>query len=67
MNELTLESLAQRIEVLEKKMAQPSATKNWTSAVGMFDADPELMQEIIAEAAAAREAARRAANEESAK
>ena len=67
MNELTLESLARRIEALEKKLSATPPRKNWTSAVGMFDADPELMQEIIAEAAAAREAERQAASEESAK
>ena len=64
MLDLTLESLARRVEVLEKKMAESHAPKGWVSAVGMFDADPELMQQIIAEAAAAREAERRAANEE---
>ena len=64
MNELTLESLARRIEALEKKLSATPRPKNWTNAVGMFDADPELMQQIIADAAAAREAERRAANEE---
>jgi hypothetical protein len=67
MPELNLQSLAQRIEALEKKLTGPSAPNDWASAVGMFDADPELMQQIIADAAAAREAERRAANEDSAK
>ena len=67
MTELTLESLARRIEALEKKLSATPLSKHWTSAVGMFDADPELMQQIIAEATSAREAERRAANEESAK
>ena len=68
MTELTLESLVQRIEALEKKL--PSlhpAPNNWTSVVGMFDADPELMQQVLADAAAARESERRAVSEESPK
>ena len=65
MAELTLESLAQRIEALEKKLTEPAPTsKDWASVVGLFDADPELMQQVLADAAAAREAERRAANEE---
>jgi hypothetical protein len=67
MTELTLESLAQRIAALEKRLAEPAAPKGWVSVVGMFDADPELMQQVIAEAAAAREAERQAAREEPAK
>ena len=67
MTESTPESLTRRIEVLEKKLAEPPATPNdWASVVGMFDADPELMQQIIADAAAAREAERQTASEESA-
>ena len=64
MTELTLESLSRRIDALEKKLAATPPRKDWTSAVGMFDAHPELMEQVIAEAAAAREAERRAANEE---
>ena len=63
MNELTLEDLARRIEALEKILSAPPQPKNWISSVGMFDADPELMEQIIAEAAAAREAERQAARE----
>ena len=66
MTELTLESLAQRIEALEKKMHAPPAPNDWASVVGMFDADPEPMQQVLADAAAAREAERQAVREESA-
>ena len=68
MTNLTLKTLAQRVEALEKKLTESLPTpNNWASVVGMFDADPELMQQILADASAAREAERRAANEETAK
>ena len=66
MQELTLEALAARIEALEKRVAKESApAKDWRSVVGMFDADPEFMQQVLAEVAAAREAERQAARAES--
>ena len=64
MTELTLETLAQRVEALEKKLTEVPTPNNWASVVGMFDADPELMQQVLADAAAARESERRAASEE---
>ena len=67
MTELTLESLAHRVEALEKKLTVVPTPNNWASVVGMFDADPELMQQVLADASAARESERRAASEESAK
>ncbi len=66
MTNLTLESLAQRVEALEKKLTEVPTPNNWASVVGMFDADPELMQQVLADASAAREAERRAVGEESA-
>jgi hypothetical protein len=68
MAEVTLESLARRVEALEKAIAeqrsQESSKKDWRSVVGMFDDDPEFMQQVIAEGAAWREAERKAAREE---
>jgi hypothetical protein len=66
MPEITLESLAARIEALEKKLAQqaaPSPIKDWRSTIGMF-ADSELAREVDAEIAAAREAERESARRE---
>ena len=64
MTDLTLESLAHRVEVLEKKLTEaPPARNDWASVVGMFDADPELMQQVLADAAA-RESERTSASEE---
>jgi hypothetical protein len=34
---LTLESLAKRVEELERKLASQKPTKDWRSVVGMFD------------------------------
>ena len=68
MREITLESLARRIEALEKALAeqrsQNTPKKDWRSTVGMFDDDPEFMEQVIAEGAAWREAERKAACEE---
>ena len=68
MNELTLEALAKRIEALEKQFAErceeSTAKKDWRSTVGMFDSDPEFMQQVFAEGQAIREAERKAAREE---
>ena len=65
MNELTLESLAKRIEALEKQAAErpaaPAANLDWLKVVGMFDDDLEFMQQVIAEGNAIREAEREAA------
>ncbi len=67
MNELTLESLAQRVEALERLVAQPAPRKkDWRRVVGMFG-DSEFMKRVDAEGQAIREAereeARRAENE----
>ena len=64
MTELTLESLAQRIEALEKKLAEKETPKkDWRKSVGMFDDDPEFMSQVLAEALASRESERQAARE----
>lgn len=64
MAELTLEVLAARIEALEKKLAEkPVPPTDWRSVVGFFDDDAEFMEQVLAEAAAAREADRQAARE----
>ena len=63
-NELTLESLAKRVEELERKLAdrQPAAEKDWRRVVGMFD-DSDFMPQVIAEGNALRQADRAAAKE----
>lgn len=66
MAELTPEAFAaieKRLEAVEKQLAALTATKpprkkDWRRAVGMFDADPEFMRQVIAEGQAIREAAR---------
>ncbi|MDY3562217.1 hypothetical protein R5W23_003679 [Gemmata sp. JC673] len=65
MEDLTLEALAKRVEALEKKLAErPVPGKmDWLKVVGMFDADPEFMQQVIAEGDAVRESERKAARE----
>ena len=67
MEELTLESLAKRVEALEKKLAErtapPTPNQAWLKVVGMFDDDPEFMQQVIVEGQAIREAERKAARE----
>ena len=67
MSELTLESLAKRIEALEKKLAEPilrpASSKDWLKAVGMFDDDPAFIQQVIVEGQAIREAEREASRE----
>lgn len=48
MNELTLESLAKRVETLERLLAVPPSTsrvKDWRLAVGMFTGS-EFMKQI---------------------
>ena len=67
MTDLTLETLAKRVEALEKQMAErsaaPVANLDWLKVVGMFDADPAFMQQVIAEGQAIREAERKVARE----
>jgi hypothetical protein len=63
MSELTLESLAKRVEALEKVIAgkeldQPR--KDWRNVVGMFR-DSEFMREVDDECMRVREAEREAA------
>ncbi len=65
MNEITLESLAQRIEVLERALRQlPSSEKpgpnDWLTTVGMFR-DSDTMRAIDEEGRKIREAEREAA------
>ena len=63
MGEMTLEALASRVEVLEKKVAELSAPKkDWRSVVGMFE-NSEFMKHVDAEVQAAREADRQAGRE----
>lgn len=63
MTELTLESLAKRVEALEKKLAEREEPKNdWRRSYGMF-AGSEFMKQVDEEVAAMREAERQAARE----
>lgn len=63
MAELTLESLAKRVEELEKRLAQQSPKKDWRSVVGMFD-DSEFMKKVDEEGRKIREADRKKARGE---
>ena len=66
MNELTLESLAKRVEALENALAvKPSnhAGKDWRKVVGMFH-DSEFMRAVDEECLRMREAEREAARRE---
>ena len=66
MNDLTLESLAERVEALEKVIATKEsalARKDWRKVVGMFG-DSEFMREVDEECLRAREAEREAARRE---
>ena len=58
-SELTLESLARRVDELERRLAerQPPPVKDWRRVVGLFD-DSEVMPKVIAEGQAIREADR---------
>ncbi len=61
--EVTLESLAKRVEALEKVIATKGpvhARKDWRSVVGMFR-DSEFMREVDEECLRTREAERQAA------
>ena len=63
MNDLTLESLAKRVEALEKVIAtkQPDQPrKDWRKVVGMFR-DSEFMRKVDEECLRIREAEREAA------
>jgi hypothetical protein len=63
-SELSLESLAKRVDELERLVGkrQSTPTKDWRSVVGMFD-DSEVMVKIIAEGQAIRQADRQAVAE----
>jgi hypothetical protein len=63
MTELTLESLAKRVEALEKALAAKplrTAAKDWRKVIGMFR-DSEFMREVDEECLRSREAERAAA------
>jgi hypothetical protein len=63
MNELTLESLAKRVEALETALATKTSNrpaKDWRKVVGMFR-DSEFMNAVDEECRRVREAEREAA------
>ena len=63
MNDLTLESLAKRVEALEKVIATSGpdrSRKDWRRVVGMFR-DSEFMDKVDEECLRMREAEREAA------
>ena len=65
MNELTLESLAQRVQALENALAAKGAErprKDWRKVVGMFR-DSEFMRQVDEECLRSREAERAAVRE----
>jgi hypothetical protein len=60
MSDLTLESLAQRLEVLEREFARLATVapkKDWRKVVGLFEGS-EFMRQVIAEGQAIRQADR---------
>ena len=65
MNDLTLESLAKRVEALENAIATKAdpSRKDWRKVVGMFR-DSEFMREVDEECSRIREAEREAARSE---
>jgi hypothetical protein len=66
MHELTLESLAKRVEALEIALAtkQPATpAKDWRRVIGMFR-DSDFMRQVDEECLRAREAEREAARQE---
>jgi hypothetical protein len=68
MSDLTLESLAKRVEALERALAAKPprpAAKDWRKVVGMFR-DSEFMREVDEECLRNREAERAAARQEEA-
>ncbi len=61
MQELTLESLAKRVEELERKLAeQTTPSKDWRRVVGLSE-DNEFTRSMLAEIEANSEAERQAA------
>ena len=63
MTELTLESLAKRLEAVEGELARlKQPEKDWRRSLGMF-AGSEFMKQVDAEVEAIREAERKAARE----
>jgi hypothetical protein len=63
MNELTLESLARRIEALERAIGLPADAppkKDWRNVIGMF-AGSDFMKQVDEEGRKIREAERAAA------
>ena len=65
MTELTLESLAKRVEALERKLGQREAAprKDWRAAAGMFT-DSAFARQVDEEALKIRQADRDAARAE---
>ena len=66
MNDLTLESLAKRVEVLDNAIATKGSNhsrKDWRKVVGMFS-ESEFMREVDEECQRMREAERQAARHE---
>ena len=66
MSELTLESLAKRVEVLETALAAKGldrSPKDWRRVVGMF-ADSDFMRQVDEEGRKTREAERAQARQE---
>ena len=63
--EFTLESLAKRVEEIERKLAerQPAGVKDWRAVVGMFT-DDEFSRSVTEEGRKIREADREAARKE---
>ena len=63
MPELTLESLAKRVEALEQQLKQPKREKDWRRVIGNSE-DNEFTRTMWAEIEAAREAEREAARQD---
>jgi hypothetical protein len=66
MSEITLESLASRVEALEAALASTASNrsaKDWRTVVGMFR-DSEFMREVDEECERMREVEREAARRE---
>jgi hypothetical protein len=64
MAQLTLESLAKRVEALETALAtKDGARKDWRKVIGMFG-DSDFMREVDEECQRMREAEREAARHE---
>ena len=58
MNEVTLESLAKRVEALERALQmRPARQKDWRRVAGMFE-DNEFSRRVDAEGRAIRQAER---------